>query len=815
MIKNLSINNIYKSQVPRRTKFFLLISNNFYLIIAIPVVALILFLNLSPLVSISLASTVVICLALFWNVYELDVSERSIEHPHHRKSWNSIKEILAYFNPLIRRLPAWQISLIGWMLANIPISISVIIILLDHPLKVIPRLEFDLYWLAYIPVLIWISYRQKEHVTEWFILFWLFSNIVYSYCFFLIYGSFNFELVLHLSILLGWFLFLSFSIHYLFRRIASFRGQSELLRSVTEGLRNNRRYTEAFDLSPVQNGPDASIMEIAEQIGQTLLFDRVFILVRDQGNDKLYMKGRYGISTQWPENGWSIRDNFSITGWVAENSKDHLCLDTSKCDLFFNPGYAYPCKSEAAVPIIVDNICVGVIDVESDHKNAFHSSDIRLLWQIANSIGASLSYERHVSREVDKTQALLKQAAEIMTDSKNLDEALRKVAQNLREIFKADLVVVYKHAVSTCVPLPGLIVEGASLYPEMLGRTIRPDSRINELIKRSDAAYISPNADEDLFLLGPNNGKYIGEDIEVFGTNERFVRREKIKSMIYLRLGVGKDIVGSLFLNYRKKMHFPKRMIESLYAIVNVLSMGLILKRQIERSIGPLAGATPLAHSSAEAAFESVSRDFDDLNWESIVKQKGKGHLAVKFTKYKEKLDNLRREWTNLILVEQMHLNLSSMVEPISHLELKLHSMFPNIILEWNSLQFLNIPTNEFGEVVYKIIAEGVSNALVHARSGHIKLDCRLDKGQLRILIKNDGSSIDPDLIVKMNDLVSRPYFMDGSEKHTGIISILLDARRWFGAEWNYVNGETGGAELQVVLPLGIFDSFEDLPYEA
>lgn len=809
MTQNDTITSVFQSQVPRRTKYFLLISNNFYLILSIPVLALILFLNITPLISIGLGVVVVLFLAIFWKTYNLDIAVQAEDHPHHNKSWNSFHETISRFTPLLRKMSAWQISLIGWVLANIPICLFVLPELLNHPISITPRLGFDLYWLAYIPVLVWISYRTRDHSTEWFLGFWLLSTIGYSACFFLVYGNFTSDLILHLTILLSWFLFISLSIHYLFRRIANLRGQSEVVQTVTERLRNNRKYTDAFDFRPIQNGADVSLMEIAEHIGQTLLYDRVFILVRGEDNT-LYMKGRFGIDAPWPKKGWQVEKEPSITGWVAQNKKAHLCPDTSKCDLFYNPNYAYPCKSEAAVPIISEGECIGVIDVESDHPNAFHQSDIRLLWQIANSIGAAISYERHVSNEVDRTQTILKEASEILAKSKNLDDALGKVAQNIRQVFRVDLVLLYKHAVATCVPLPGLIIEGEALFPEILGHSIRKDSRVNELVLRPESSYISPHADEDVFLLGPNNGDYLGEDVTHYGTNARFVKREKIKSMIYLKLGVGNDVVGSLFLNFRRRMHFPKRMIESLHAVVNVLSMGLILKRQLERAVGPLAGATPLAHSTAEAAFESVSRDFDELDLKLVGMNSQNEKIIKQIFNYKEKLDNLRMEWTNLILVEQMHLKLSSMVEPISHLEIKLHSMFPNVVFKWKPLQFLGIPTSEFGEVVYKVIAEGISNALVHAHAKNIELDSTILNGNLIIRIVNDGKPIDPDLVVKINNLVTRNYLMDGSEKHTGIISILLDARRWFGAEWNFLSGEMHGAKLEVKLPLGIYDYDED-----
>lgn len=798
--------DVLKRLVPRRTKFFLIISNNFQYFIAVPVLALILFLDTNPAASIGLGILSLFSISAFWTAYNLDETHRTADHPHHRQ-WSWYKSALYLFSPSLKKRPAWQLSFLGWLIASIPIAIITYSVS-GEPLQldVKPRLEFDLYWLAYIPVMMWISYRSQDHATEWFAFFWVFSALTYSICFFLQYGKINFELFIHLMILMGWFLFISLIIHHLFRRIAYFRGQADLLQMVTERLRNDRRYTEAFDVRPIQNGPDSSLMDIAEHIGTTLMYDRVFILVRDPEKNLLFMKGKYGIQAPWPESGWSIDGQRSVTGFVASSMKAHLCSDSKRCDLYYNPDEVYPCRSEASVPIIADGTCVGVIDIESPHSHAFTQSDIRLLWQVANSIGAALSYERHVLREVDKTHDLLKQAAEILSHSKNLDDALKKVAQQLRIIFKADLVVLYKHAVATCVPLPGLIIDGEVLHPETLGHSIPEDSRVNELFHRVESSYISPRADTDPVLLGPRNREYSPEDKPLYGNSNRFVKREKIKSMIYLKLGIGNDIVGSLFLNYRRHMTFPSRMIDSLFAISNVLTMGLILKRQVERVSGPLAGATPLAHSTAEAAFESVIRDYDDMDWKQLNKTAQTQKLYGQVQVYREKLDELRREWTNLILVEQMNLRLSSMLESISHLELKLHSMFPNVSFEWDSREFLSIPTNDLGDVVYKIVAEGVSNALVHAHAQRIGIRCRWQKDCIEIQVTNDGPPIDRESAKRINSLVHEPMRMDGSEKHTGIISILSDARRWFGAEWRLTATPDTGTQLTVTLPLGLIE---------
>ena len=803
MSQNSVTDDLFPRRVPRRNAFFLFIYNNFRYIIAGPILVLIMFLDTKPIVSLGFGLLAIFGISAFWTTFNLDVSVQSKEHPHH-KEWNLYKSILSLFVPFVQNKPAWQISLGGLFLASIPIFlVTWRLIAGGTSVEAQPRISFDLYWLAYIPVLMWISYRAHDHVSEWFGVLWLFSAFIYSVCFFVIYGDISSEIINHLSILMIWFLILSVIMHSLFRRIANFRGQAELLRAITERLRDDRRYTAAFDVRSIGGGPDISLNEIAEHIGTMLFYDRVFILIRDQENEQLFMKGRYGIKAPWPATGWSIPKQNSITGWVALNKEAHLCSDTRNCTLYFNPEKAYLCKSEAAVPILVESECVGVIDIQSDQANAFHKSDIRLLWQIANSIGAALSYERHVSKEVDKAYKLLEQASEILVHAKNLDEALKKVAQMIREIFSADLIVLYKHAVATCVPLPGLITDGPALYPKLLGNSLGKDSRVNELFRLPKGLYIQSRAEYDPILLGPNNGEYSLEEAKRFGTSFRFVKREKIKSIIYLKLGLGDEIVGSLFLNYRERMVFQARMIRSLMAFANLLTMSLILRRQMERAMGPLAGTIPLAHSSAEAAFESVSRDFNDIDWGQIKPIAENRPLIRQIETFGEKLEELRRQWTNLILVEQVNLHRSSLVEPITHLESKLHSMFPTINFEWDSREFLDIPTDELGEVIYKVIAEGVSNALVHAHADHIGIQCQVSDESIQINITNNGVPIGALPASRMNELKNKPFDIHDHDKSTGIISILLDSRRWFGAEWQFSSSSAHSAMLSVKFPLG------------
>ena len=794
--------NKFQGVVPRRSGIFLFVTNYFPYSITIPVLGLVMFMNAEPAVTVTLAFLGIAGISLFWFAYSLDINSKEPTSPHFR-GWNKLNKIVYPLSILIKKTPDNFIVVTAMVLANIPVVLGALSYYFHETLAGFePRFSYELYWLSYLPVVLWISYKRQNKVSELWAIALATSIFLYSIGYLFIPSNDKIvDKLLRLTILMSWFVFIAVIFHYAFRRVAHYRGQSEIARGVTEKLRNSRGYINAFDVIPVLSEKDEYLTEIAGYIGKELMYDRVFILVKDPENNNLIMKGMYGVKqAEWPSEGWSTDSQKSITGWVAKNKKEHLCSDTNKCDLFFNPRQSFPCKSEVAVPIVVDEECVGVIDIESEYVKAFHYSDVRLLWQIANSMAAALSHERSLVIERENAFNILEQATNNLVLAINLDDALERVLVVLREKFSADLAILYKHAVATGAPLPDLIRSGDFFYKNMLGNPISNKSRLLELINKNEDTYIQPFADRDELLIGSNDGLFLDQKSDDKESPYHFVKREGIQSMVYLKLYVGEDIVGSLFLNYRYRKVFSKHEINSLKSFSKVLALSILLKRQLERAQGPLAGAVPLAHSATEAAFESVNRNFEELRESLYVEMDDKKQLT-KIDNFKNNLDGLKLQWSNLVITEKNTQKSSMIIDSISQLESRLKKMFPHITFTWNSKEFLHVPSGELGEVAYKVIAEGVSNALVHGGAHFIELGCSYERNTFMIAIRNNGKVISAENMQEINDLISNSVNIHELKKYTGIIPILLDAKRWFGAEAQFQIKDGEYTILNIVFP--------------
>ena len=149
----------------------------------------------------------------------------------------------------------------------------------------------------------------------------------------------------------------------------------------------------------------------------------------------------------------------SLTGfrkYVLE-TRQHLLINENVAEMAQRYGNPLalrgePAKSILYVPMIVGNEAKGVVSLQNiDREHAFKDSDVRLLQTLVNSMSVALEN----ARLFDETQRLLKEteqrAAELSAISTvsqalvaetEMDNMIQLIGNQMREIFKADIVYV-------------------------------------------------------------------------------------------------------------------------------------------------------------------------------------------------------------------------------------------------------------------------------------------------------------------------------------------------------------------------------------
>src|SRR5438309_7982816 len=123
-----------------------------------------------------------------------------------------------------------------------------------------------------------------------------------------------------------------------------------------------------------------------------------------------------------------------VTGQAAERREALLVGDVTT-----DPRYISgvpEVRSELAVPLIVKNKVIGVIDIESPQPNHFTDEHKRLLTLIASRMAVGIENARlytRITRQA-RTLLLLNEIARELTSILNLDELLKRIGELLSRL---------------------------------------------------------------------------------------------------------------------------------------------------------------------------------------------------------------------------------------------------------------------------------------------------------------------------------------------------------------------------------------------
>jgi GAF domain-containing protein len=182
----------------------------------------------------------------------------------------------------------------------------------------------------------------------------------------------------------------------------------------------------------------------------------------------------------------------------------------------------------------------------------FSKEDEGFLEFFSQFASAAISNTRESSdyQEPDPLESLLT-ISQSMLSERNLPILLEVIARNALQVLGADLVVLYEYnAYKKDVVLPP-ILQGNFKNRERLevkGETHK-ESAIFKIINRNEP-YYAPDAGKDWEILFTSVKK--SEDKE-----DNFLNREGICSSAGIPLMINKELVGILFINYRKPCSFP------------------------------------------------------------------------------------------------------------------------------------------------------------------------------------------------------------------------------------------------------------------
>jgi sigma-B regulation protein RsbU (phosphoserine phosphatase) len=178
---------------------------------------------------------------------------------------------------------------------------------------------------------------------------------------------------------------------------------------------------------------DTTLRRVAELVRKVIDYEIFGILLLNEKTQELYFRFSVGHSREIADR-IRIKVGEGVTGTAAHRREAVLVDDVS-----LDPRYisAVPnVRSELAVPLIIKNRLIGVIDIESLQAHHFTEEHKQLLTLIGSRMAVGIENARlytRITRQA-KTLLLLNEIARELTSILNLDELLKRVGELLSRL---------------------------------------------------------------------------------------------------------------------------------------------------------------------------------------------------------------------------------------------------------------------------------------------------------------------------------------------------------------------------------------------
>jgi phosphoserine phosphatase RsbU/P len=178
---------------------------------------------------------------------------------------------------------------------------------------------------------------------------------------------------------------------------------------------------------------DTTLRRVAELVRKVIDYEIFGILLLNEKAQELYFRFSVGHSKEIAER-IRVKVGEGVTGTAAQRAEAVLVGDVANDPRYIS---AVPnVRSELAVPLIVKNRVIGVIDIESPQPDHFTEEHKRLLTLIASRMAVGIENARLYTRMTrqTKTLQLLNEIARELTSILNLDELLKRVGESLSKL---------------------------------------------------------------------------------------------------------------------------------------------------------------------------------------------------------------------------------------------------------------------------------------------------------------------------------------------------------------------------------------------
>ncbi|MCX8066530.1 MAG: PAS domain S-box protein [Anaerolineae bacterium] len=153
------------------------------------------------------------------------------------------------------------------------------------------------------------------------------------------------------------------------------------------------------------NPPDVVMDRAVRLLVETFGYHHAALFVQDPETGEMVMRARAGLFVDLFPPDHRLSPGEGMVGWVAQNGRTLLANDVAQEPRYVNryPD-RIPTRAELTVPLRVGGEVIGVVDVQSSHRDAFTEDDVRALEILADQLAVALR-NAHLYSALQASQA--------------------------------------------------------------------------------------------------------------------------------------------------------------------------------------------------------------------------------------------------------------------------------------------------------------------------------------------------------------------------------------------------------------------------
>lgn len=190
---------------------------------------------------------------------------------------------------------------------------------------------------------------------------------------------------------------------------------------------------EVSDILATSLDLDTTLRRVAEVVRSVIDYEIFAILLLNEKTQELRFRFQVGYPQEFAEKA-RVKVGDGVTGQAAQLRRAIRVDDVTKDSTYIA---AVPnVRSELAVPLIVKNRVIGVIDIEARDSGYFNDEHSRLLTLVASRIAGGIENAQLYTRTTRQARilVLLNEIARELSSILNVDELLNRVAELLRKL---------------------------------------------------------------------------------------------------------------------------------------------------------------------------------------------------------------------------------------------------------------------------------------------------------------------------------------------------------------------------------------------